>query len=761
MPTVSYVTPQTRNILASLASLLIYLALSVLFFGRSLAGHLSNFHVGTGTDPSVMMWMLAWWSHAIGRRLNVFVTHAIWAPSGFNLAWATCIPLAAWVSIPLTRIFGPVVSYNLLCLIAPALASWTAFILCRYVTKSFWPSLLGGYIFGFSSYMLGQMFGNLAHLLVFPVPLVVYLVVRKLAGEIRTASFAMLLALVLVAQFLLTIEIVATMTMFGAMAIALAISFTSGDVRSRVLRLIAPILAGYAIAVVLLSPYLYYLFAFSFPHQPMWSLAAFSGDLLNFVIPTRLNVLGRVGAFESISNRFLGNAYEAGGYLGLPLILIAAIFARYRWREPLGKLLIDSLIIICVLSLGPLLHLAGKPTIGLPGKLLARLPILDNALPARFMLYAFLDLAILTSIWLATSSTKSASKYAISVLAVLFLTPNLSAGFWIAPVDTPAFFLDGTYRTYLAPDETVVILPYGFRGNSLLWQAGTDMYFRMAGGYTGIVPPEFECWPIVDAIYAGVYLPDADLQLKAFLANHDVSAVIVSDPEEDAWRPLLSTFGVTPVDVGGVSLYKIPPLLLAAYKGQTPLDLERQADSTRFDTLVVAANKYLERTGALAGLTPPVAYRLGLLPADWLVGPPVPPYYFSQGSELRLDKGLWIGPWINGEASVGVEGSYDAIRPLIDKYRGSASQIFFPYPEQLSGTSEKAGGSALLVMVFDRVQLSRAAARIEALSSRPAVDPRLGRSLLPEHDCPTPRPPRIATTPSTPPDAITHSSLST
>ena len=213
--------PQTRNILASLASLLIYLALSVLFFGRSLAGHLSNFHVGTGTDPSVMMWMLAWWSHAIGRRLNVFVTHAIWAPSGFNLAWATCIPLAAWISIPLTRIFGPVVSYNLLCLIAPALASWTAFILCRYVTKSFWPSLLGGYIFGFSSYMLGQMFGNLPHLLVFPVPLVVYLVVRKLAGDIRTASFVMLLALVLVMQFLLTIEIVATMTMFGAMAIAL------------------------------------------------------------------------------------------------------------------------------------------------------------------------------------------------------------------------------------------------------------------------------------------------------------------------------------------------------------------------------------------------------------------------------------------------------------------------------------------------------------------------------------------------------------
>jgi hypothetical protein len=276
-----------------------------------------------------------------------------------------------------------------------------------------------------------------------------------------------------------------------------------------------------------------------------------------------------------------------------------------------------------------------------------------------------------------------------------------------------------------------VILPYGLRGNSLLWQAETDMYFRMAGGYTGVMPPEFESWPIVDAIYAGVYLPDADNQLKAFLANHDVSAIIVSDREENAWRPLLSTFGVTPIKVGGVTVYKIPPLQLAAYKGQTALDLERQADSTRFDALVVAANTYLKRNGALAGLSPPVADSLGLLPAGWLVGPRLPPYYWSQGAELRLDKGLWLGPWRDGQVSVGLEGSYAAVKPLIEKYRSAAGQIYFPYPEQLSGSSEK-DGSGLLVIVFDRGQLSRAALQIEALPSQSRDAPRLGRSPLPE-----------------------------
>lgn len=702
-----------------LASLLIYLALSVLFFGRSLAP--SNGQIGSGPDPSLFVWVLAWWSHAIAGRLNVFMTDAIWAPSGINLAWTTCIPLAAWIALPLTRTLGPVVSYNLLCLLAPAVASWTAFILCRYMTRTYWPSFLGGYIFGFSSYMLGQMLAHLHLLLVFPVPLAVYLVVRRLSADIRAASFVILLALVLVVQFLFTIEIFATMTMFGAMAILLGISFTSGDARSRLCRLIGPILAGYAIAIVLVSPYLYYLFAFGSPHGSMWSPAAFSADLVNFVIPTPTNILGRIGAFESISNRFTGNAAEAGSYLGLPLILIAAIFARFHWREPLGKLLVDSLIIICVLSLGPFLQIAGMRSIGMPGKLLARLPIMDNALPARFVLYAFLDLAIITSIWLATITERTVSKYVISALAVLLLTPNLSARLWTTPVDIPSFFSNELYRNYLAQGETVVILPYGIRGNSMLWQAETGMYFRMAGGWTGPVPPEFDSWPIVDALYAGAYLPDADNQLRAFLANHGVTAVIVSDREKNAWQPLLSTFGVTPVDVGCVSIYRIPPLQLAAYKSLTALEMERQADATRFDTLIIAANRYLQSAGTLADLTPPVAERLHLLPAGWLVGPRLPTYYWSQDPEPRLDKGIWLGSWRNGETSVGLLGSYAAVRPLIDKYRGAASQIYFPYPEPLSANPQ-VNGRSLLVMVFDRAQLSRAAARLEASPSRQAAD---------------------------------------
>ena len=41
------------------------------------------------------------------------------------------------------------------------IAAMSAFVLCRRITHSFWPSMLGGFVFGFSSYMMGQTLDHL------------------------------------------------------------------------------------------------------------------------------------------------------------------------------------------------------------------------------------------------------------------------------------------------------------------------------------------------------------------------------------------------------------------------------------------------------------------------------------------------------------------------------------------------------------------------------------------------------------------------
>src|ERR1700731_3942446 len=162
------------------AAFLIYLVFSMLFFGRALGGGLSSFYVGNGPDPPQSIWFLAWWAHALANRVNPLFTHAVWAPAGFNLAWMTNIPLAAWLMLPVTRSLGPVAAYNVLCLLCPAVVGWAAFVLCRYIVREFAPALLGGFVFGFSPYLVCKLLGDIDLALVPMVPLTVYLALRAL-----------------------------------------------------------------------------------------------------------------------------------------------------------------------------------------------------------------------------------------------------------------------------------------------------------------------------------------------------------------------------------------------------------------------------------------------------------------------------------------------------------------------------------------------------------------------------------------------------
>lgn len=182
----------------------------------------------------------------------------------------------------------------------PPLAAWTAFILCRHIARSYWPALLGGYLFGFSAYMVGQTFGGHLHLvLVFAVPLAVYLPALWLDGALKSLRFVVLMGLTLAVQFALSVEIFATAIMFGAMAIVLALAFTEGETRRRIGWMLVPVASSCVFAALLVSPCLYYMFAYPELRGPVWSLEAFSADVLNFLIPTETSALGHLAVANS------------------------------------------------------------------------------------------------------------------------------------------------------------------------------------------------------------------------------------------------------------------------------------------------------------------------------------------------------------------------------------------------------------------------------------------------------------------------------
>ena len=550
------------------AALLLYAATSIALFGVPIVSSLSSRYVGWGADPASHVWFLAWWPHAIARGMNPFITHAVWAPSGYDLAGSTGIPGPSLVLAPITALAGPVVSYNLLVLAAPALSAWGAYFLCRWITGRFAASVVGGYLFGFSTYELGQLTGHPNLALVPLVPLAVLLVLRRLGGDLEGRTFVWLLALVLVGQFLISTEVFLTMTMFGGAGLILAAACWWRR-RADVLRTAGLIALAYLIATVPLSLYLYHV-ARSASHTPIYSFypSLFSTDAINFVVPTPLTAFGRQ-RFADVARTFSGNISEQTGYLTLPLAASVLVFAVTRWKKAATRFLVAMLAVLVVASVGPSLRVKGSDVVTFPWRAFIHLPLVKYVLPSRLMMYAFLVVAVIAALWLAEASQGRGARraaidpawarWALVLLGAILLLPNLSHPAWRSSVDTPAFFSQGLFRTRVPAGANVLVIPYGDRGNSMLWQAQAGFAFSMPEGYVSVVPPpEFSRWPILKTLYTGELITDAERQLRAFLQDKGVEAIAVVKGRAGPWAELFGPLDPSPEDVGGVLLYLLP-----------------------------------------------------------------------------------------------------------------------------------------------------------------------------------------------------------
>ena len=738
----------------ALLALGLYGLLSFALFGRTLIGNFDRLHLGRTTDTSLFMWALVWWPYALKQGLNPFICKLVWPPVGFDLAWFTGVPLASLLLAPLTSAYGPAVSYNVLCLSTPALAAWSAFLLCRYFCRNIAAALVGGYVFGFSPYVLGRLSaGHPVLLLVFPLPLIALTVASRLHKNITCARFVFGLASLIVAQFLFSTEVVATAAIFGGTTLGLSWIFSNDPERRKLSKLVAPLATAAAAGALILMPYLYYLLRDSLPHGAIRAHSVNSANLLDFVFPPGTVATARFATFDTFfsfgprplagcgktrpdtastksrpqcghdtapwinvftsQKGFFRNLLGGGdAYFGIPLLAVIALYARAERRTPVGRTLLATLGIVCTLALGPRLHIGNATAFGMPWKLFTHLPLIKNALPGRFVNYAFLVAAVIVALWLADERVSLRLCVGLAILLIAAGFPSLDPQVWTRPVDLPAFFSSGTYRRYLRPGEVVIALPYGSIGNTMLWQAATGMYFRMAVGYTGLHPRDFDEWPIINAFANTTMIPEASLQLKVFMAAHDVTAIVADDSQIAQWGGLLTTIDPSPLHTGGITLYRIAATDLARYGGLTAAAMARRDEEARFTALVAAARNYLIAGRPLAALSPMEAQRLGLLPPGSVDDP-----------DVRTNAGLYLGPWQNQQIAIGVVGSYATLQPLIDQYRSRAKAVFFPFPKDLKDAPRGDTFLRLLVMVFDRSTLIDSTPRDQpAAAARPPSD---------------------------------------
>jgi hypothetical protein len=551
-----------RPVTLGLVALLLYAAVWFATIGKHMLHDVHTARLDQySMDPNFYTWCLSWWPYAIGHGLNPFFSHLIWAPRGHSLAWVTAIPPIALLAAPLTLAAGPIVAFNLLTAFALPLSAWAAFVLCRRLTRKFWPALVGGAVFGFSAYEInhvsaGQL--NLTYSLL--LPLLAYQIVLWREKAISTRVFVGLAGITMAVQFYLFLETFADLTVVLAVGVVVGILVAGRAHRGEVIRLAKCLSAAYGVAFLLALPYLAYALTTKVPQLQ----ADTNLDLLSLVVPRPEATCGWRAATSvgqcNASTSFLHHLAlgpiptSDAGYVGIPLLVVAVVLAVTGWSRPVVRFLTCMLAVIVVASLGPALDFEGGHVITFPWAFIWNLPIVRNAYPSRLMLFAFLTLAVMVAVWLAGTSSKY-WRVPLALLVVYALYQDAPVVNVATHGTVPAFIATGSYRHELSRGETVVIVS-NIGNAGMLWQADTDFYLRLAGGYINQsitrrsdLPPQVQHLAHASPAYVRSF--------ESFVRKDKIGAILVDRMHPPKWIGIFRRMGLQGHKTGNVLVYPV------------------------------------------------------------------------------------------------------------------------------------------------------------------------------------------------------------
>jgi hypothetical protein len=542
----------------ALLTLLACVALSLAIFGRAWTDPGARL-AGVG-DPALFAWTFRWLPFAVSHGLNPLFTNYLDYPSGMNLMWSANTILLGLLLSPVTLAMNSAVAYNLAATLGPALSAWCAFLaIRRYVAR--WPfAAAGGFLYGFAPGMMAQAsFGHL-HVTFAVFPPLVLLIASEIFVRRRVRPFfgGLLLGLLAGLQVLLGEETLVLTAVAGAIAVLIALIELRSEARQYIaLAIRAVIVASIAFVVVGGLPIAEQMLGPQHVHGPLQAPNFYVTDLLNFVVPSPLQVISP-SAISWLSAHFTGDASSRDAYLGLPLLAWFFIASRRQWGDRVVRWSALVTLALAVLSLGPALHVAGVVThIPLPWTLVQGLPGLENVLPGRFMVLAMLPAALLLARALDRnlSSGRFRLELAVPAIGMLFLVPNLQ------PATTPMlpeFFVSSSVQR-LMPGDVVLVAPYSgvYSTDAMYWQAASGMRFRMPEGY-GVVPGSL------------LNPPPSRMQQAMVEIERDGTAPSISSAVVADLRRELASWHVRTVIAGPMPHRELMIALLTQVLGQSP-----------------------------------------------------------------------------------------------------------------------------------------------------------------------------------------------
>ncbi len=492
-----------RKVLASVVVIVVYLLIGIVAFWPVYPG-ISQRLFAADSDFTQSVWFLDWVPHALAHGLNPFFSNAIYVPTGVNLAENLDSPLLGLITAPLALVLNPVVRANLLIVLAMPVSATAAFVVLRR-WKVWGPAAaLGGLIYGFSPYMVGQGSWGHVELIFVPVPPFIALTVASIlqhSGSPRRLGIQ--LGLLVAAQYLISPEVLATVGIFAIAAVVCVAIHRRANVSEMARTVSDSVGIAFVVAAVLLAYPLWMMLAgpqhFTGSTSPMTN--DYHNDVLNFLVPGPLQKVSLGMRSLGVRLQFGNSTPEAGGYIGVPLLILTGILVWQSRRSPRTQLTTILLLGAVLLSLGPYLDVDHHLTrIPLPFLLLDHLPLLNNIVPSRISFEVAACLAALIAFGLDdlrrasardhqydTARRRQARRRGSAVLtgvtlAVLVVT-QLPQWPYVAP---PAVVLPAILRQAVpAGDPVAITYPYAtsFNMQPMLWQAESGFEFRLLGGY--------------------------------------------------------------------------------------------------------------------------------------------------------------------------------------------------------------------------------------------------------------------------------------
>ena len=395
------------------------------------------------------------------------------------------------LGLPVTLACGAFVTTSLLFTLAFPLSALSGYALIRRWVRWRPAAFGGGLLYGFSPYLVAHG-GSHLNLVFVPLPPLIFGVACQICAEPRRRAGArgMILALLCVAQFLISAEVLASTVITGVIVLGVAAAAGSQATRGR-WKAAARVFGTAAAVIVVLLAYPLWLLAAG-PERvsgPVQETSLYRGNLLASLVPDS-SMRFRVPGWLPLANTFSGGTSENGSYIGLPLLVLLVVGAIVLWRRPVVKVAALATAAAFVMSLGSRLtvgHWTWK-AVPLPEAALTHVPLLDNTIAARYSLYVLLGAAVIFACTLEALREQMyqarAAVVACAALACLALLPLVPAWpYWTRIAQVPRYF-SSSLVTSVPEGSVAVLYPFPSSGDAIpvLWQVAAGMRFKTPGG---------------------------------------------------------------------------------------------------------------------------------------------------------------------------------------------------------------------------------------------------------------------------------------